>query len=183
MLSKGRARKSPRRHRASRREIQGLQKELHAIDHELDRIADAHLRKVGPRGETPAALAQRIVSERDAYRWFEDRPARFASGTGISDRDMTALSDARQRVGELIDHLAARLPAPADLRMRTLWRTRTPTSSRPPSMVRPRVPGRRVPLAYGRERDSGMALARALEELELVQMAATKARWIDPNVA
>ncbi|MGO9683078.1 MAG: AAA domain-containing protein [Beijerinckiaceae bacterium] len=163
------------------REIQGLQKELHAIDHELDKIADAHLRKVGPRGETPAALAQRIVSERDAYRWFEDRPARFASETGISDRDMTALSDARQRVGELIDHLAVRLPATADLPdADTVARWHADlVAAAEHGVAASTGPARSLRITTVTV-DSAIALAQALEGLALVQMADAKARWIAP---
>ena len=162
-------------------EIQGLQKELHAIDHELDKIADAHLRKVGPRGETPAALAQRIVSERDAYRWFEDRPARFASETGISDRDMTALSDARKRVGELIDHLAVRLPAQADLPdADTVARWNADLIAAAEHGAAASTGPARSLRITAVTADGAIALAQALERLTLVQEAATKARWIDP---
>jgi AAA domain len=97
------------------KELQGLQKHIRAIDHELDAIASAHLTKIGPRGETPAELAQRVVAEREAFRWFSDRPLRFASETGLADRDMAALSEARRRCGDLIDHLKANLPSPSDL--------------------------------------------------------------------
>lgn len=44
------------------KELDGLRKRIAKIDHELDSIALAHLAKIGPRGETPAELAQRIVA-------------------------------------------------------------------------------------------------------------------------
>jgi AAA domain len=43
------------------RELEGLRKRIGDIDYELDAIALAHLTKLGPRGETPAELAQRVV--------------------------------------------------------------------------------------------------------------------------
>ena len=97
------------------KEIQELRQRVQAIDRDLESIAEAHLSKVGPRAETPAELAKRIVSERNAYRWFADRPARFASESGIADLDVLAAAEARRRIGDLIDHLGVVLPAPADL--------------------------------------------------------------------
>jgi very-short-patch-repair endonuclease len=97
------------------KEIQGLRAQLQSIDRELEDIAQAHLSKIGPRGETPAEVAKRITLERDVYAWFSDRPLRFASETGITDLDVLAATDARRRVGELIDHAGAVLPAPTDL--------------------------------------------------------------------
>ena len=96
-------------------ELDGLRKRIIAIDQELDTIATSHLTKIGPRGETPAELALRVVAERDVYRWFGDRPIHFASETGLSDQDITALFEARVRCGDLIDHLRASLPSPMDL--------------------------------------------------------------------
>ena len=96
-------------------ELDGLRKRINAIDQELDTIAIAHLTKIGPRGETPAELALRVVAERDAFRWFVDRPLRFASETGLGDQDIAALFEARVRCGDLIDHLKAKLPSPLDL--------------------------------------------------------------------
>ena len=96
-------------------EIKELRLRVSGIDLDLENIAEAHLTKVGPRGETPADLAKRIVSERDAHRWFADRPARFTSESGIADLDVLAASEARRRIGELIDHVGVVLPAPTDL--------------------------------------------------------------------
>jgi hypothetical protein len=96
-------------------EIDGLRQRIGAIDHELDSIAAPHLSKIGPRGESPAELAQRIASERKAFEWFVDRPLRFAAETGLTDPDMNALADARARVADLIDHLNTSLPSPSDV--------------------------------------------------------------------
>src|ERR1700737_2748462 len=96
-------------------EIAGLRQRLGMIDDELDSIARAHFSKIGPRGETPAQLAQRVVNDRERFRWFVDRPPNFVSETGLSDPEMVRLAAARRRVGILIDHLEAALPSPADL--------------------------------------------------------------------
>src|SRR5260370_28035760 len=65
------------------RELEGLRKRIGEIDQEFDAIASTHLAKIGPNGVRPAELAQRIVAEREAFRWFVDRPARFASETQL----------------------------------------------------------------------------------------------------
>lgn len=96
-------------------EIAGLQQRIASIDSDLDSIAAAHLSKIGPRAETPAELAQRVVKEREAFQWFTDRPRRFTSETRIGESDIASLTNARRRVGKLLDHLQAALPSPADL--------------------------------------------------------------------
>ena len=96
-------------------ELNGLRQRIAAIDVELDRMAMAHLTKIGPRGETPAEVAKRIVAERDAFSWFTDRPQRFASETSLDERTLAALFAARTRCADLIDHLSAALPSPHDL--------------------------------------------------------------------
>jgi very-short-patch-repair endonuclease len=96
-------------------ELDGLRQRIAAIDFELDKMATAHLTRIGPRGETPAEVAKRIVAERDAYVWFKDRPHRFASETSLEERLLSELFAARSRCGDLIDHLHAKLPSPQDL--------------------------------------------------------------------
>lgn len=97
------------------RELQGLQQRIRAIDLELDSLAAAHLTKIGPRAETAAELAQRIVKERETYGWFTDRPPRFSAETALSDREITALYEARRRCKDLLDHLEAALPSSTDI--------------------------------------------------------------------
>jgi very-short-patch-repair endonuclease len=96
-------------------ELDGLRKRIVNIDSELDKIASVHLTKIGPRGETPAELARRIVAEHDAFSWFTDRPSQFASETPLDEKDIASLFSARRRCGDYIDHLHATLPAPLDL--------------------------------------------------------------------
>jgi hypothetical protein len=93
-------------------EIDGLQKRVEAIDHELDSIAAAHFSKIGPRGELPAALAQRIVGERAAHAWFTDRPSSFVAETGLTEPALASLGAARRRAGDLLDHIHVELPVP-----------------------------------------------------------------------
>jgi hypothetical protein len=97
------------------RELQELQQLIRAIDRQLEGIAAAHLTKIGPRAETPAELAQRVVKERDAYAWFADRPPRFSAEIPFSDREITALYEARRRCNDLLDHIGAYLPSSTDI--------------------------------------------------------------------
>ncbi len=97
------------------RELQGLQQQICTIDLELDNLAAAHLTKIGPRAETPAELAQRIVKEREAYAWFSDRPLKFSAETALADQEIMALYGARRRCKDLLDHLEARLPSSIDV--------------------------------------------------------------------
>jgi very-short-patch-repair endonuclease/transcription elongation GreA/GreB family factor len=106
------------RHSAIRRmevEIDGLRQRIKAIDDELDSIAMAHLSNIGPRGETPAELARRAVTEPETFAWFTDRPTVFAAQVGFSTEDVAALGDARRRIGDLLDHLESDLPSSAQL--------------------------------------------------------------------
>ncbi|WP_131194912.1 AAA domain-containing protein [Lichenihabitans psoromatis] len=96
-------------------EIVKLRQRIAAIDVDLDRIASVQALRIGPRQETPADLARRIASEREAYAWFTDRPIAYASETVLRDTDLRDLSGARRRVADLIDHRSAVLPSPADL--------------------------------------------------------------------
>ncbi len=106
------------RHAAIRRceaEIVKLRGRLAAIDTELDTLAAAQAERIGPRAETPAELALRLAGSRAAYAWFSDRPERYLAETDLTDADLAALTAARRRIGDLIDHRDAVCPAPADL--------------------------------------------------------------------
>ena len=106
------------RRRAIRRlelEIDGLRKHIRAIDGELDSIAIAHLSQIGPRGETAAQLARRVVAQQETFEWFTDRPTIYAAQTGLCSGDLAALAEARRRSRDLLDHLQAQLPSPAEL--------------------------------------------------------------------
>ena len=162
-------------------ELDGLRKRVGAIDQELDAIASAHLTKIGPRSETPAELAQRVVADREAFRWFVDRPLLFASETGLEDRSIAALFEARIRCGELIDHLNADLPSPLDLpdsETVVRWHDDLIASSelgeaagKGPARVL-RISAEFLPEA--------LALARTLDDLVRAHHAAETAQWIEP---
>jgi very-short-patch-repair endonuclease len=162
-------------------ELDGLRKRIVAIDKELDRIASAHLTKIGPRGETPAELAQRVVAERDAYRWFTDRPLRFASETGLEERALTALFEARTRCGEWIDHRKAKLPSPLDLPdQETVGRWHGDLVA---SAAHGESAGQgpaRVLRINAENAAKAQALAQTLDDLVCVHQAAAGARWIEP---
>ena len=162
-------------------ELDGLRKRIIAIDQELDTIALAHLTKIGPRGETPAELAQRVVAERDVFRWFVDRPLRFASEIGLSDQDITALFEARVRCGDLIDHLKANLPSPTDLPdANTLarWHDDLNAAATHAEAAR-RGPARALRIT-AENAAKAQALAQSLDNLARAHQAVASARWMEP---
>lgn len=161
------------------REIQGLQLEITKLDRELDRIAEAHLAKIGPRGETPSDLARRIIAEREAHAWFSDRPVRFASEAGISDDELTALIGARQRIGELLDHLGAVLPALHDVPATDVvsgWHADLVAAAQHEEVAS--VGPARALRVTADNSGEVLALARTLEDLARVLQAASNARWV-----
>jgi hypothetical protein len=161
-------------------ELDGLRKRIAAIDQELDAIASAHLTKIGPRGEMPAELAQRVVAEREAFQWFTDRPLRFASETGLEDRALRALFDARIRCGDLIDHLKAKLPSPLDLPDKDTvarWHDDLVASAEH-GQAAGNGPARALRISADNT-DKAQGLAQTLEDLVRVHNAAASARWIE----
>ncbi len=162
-------------------ELDGLRKRIVAIDQELDAIASAHLTKIGPRDETPAELAQRVVAEREAFRWFMDRPPRFASETSLDDRDVAALFEARIRCGEWIDHLKAKLPSPFDLPdgdTVARWHDDLVASTQH-SEAAGQGPIRALRISADNAAKS-LALAQTLDDLVQAHQAAASAHWIEP---
>ena len=162
-------------------ELDGLRKRVVAIDKELDAIASAHLTKIGPRDETPAELARRVVAERAAFRWFVDRPLRFASETGLEDQKITALFEARARCGDLIDHAKAKLPSPLDLPdADTVARWHDDLiGAAEHGQAAGQGPARTLRISADNAAPA-QVLAQTLEALVRVHQATASARWMDP---
>jgi hypothetical protein len=162
-------------------ELAGLRQRIGAIDQELDAIASGHLSKIGPRSETPAELARRVVAERDGFRWFVDRPLHFASETGLEDRSLAELFEARGRCGDLIDHLTAKLPSPLDLPDGdniAQWHDDLLASAEHGEAAG-QGPARvlRVTTHNAAEAE---AVAETLDDLVLAHQAVERATWIEP---
>lgn len=163
------------------KELDGLRKRIASIDQELDSIALAHFGKIGPRGETPAELAQRIVSEREAFRWFVDRPPRFVSETSLDDRNVTALFAARERCGELIDHLTTHMPSPLDLPAADViarWHEDL-VAATAQGQVAAQGPVRALRIGLDNIANA-QTLAQALDDLVWAHQTAAAARWLEP---
>jgi very-short-patch-repair endonuclease len=163
------------------KELEGLRKRIGEIDQELDAIASVHLSKIGPRGETPAELAQRVVAEREGFRWFVDRPPRFVSETPLEERDVAALFEARIRCGELIDHLMANLPSPLDLPdVETIARWHDDLmAAHEYRHAAGQGPARTLRIAAANA-PNAQALAQTLDALVLAHQDAMGAPWIEP---
>jgi very-short-patch-repair endonuclease len=156
-------------------------KRIEAIDRELDAIAELHFIKVGPRSETPAELAQRIVAERDAFAWFNDRPMRFVADTSLDDGKIADLFRARTRCGDLIDHLDVTLPSPLDLpdSETILGWHRDLIGASEQKHVADQGPARALRITRDNA-EQALKVAQALDELALIHQAAMTARWVDP---
>ena len=163
------------------KELEGLRKRVGEIDQELDAIALAHLAKLGPRGETPAELAQRVVAEREAFQWFVDRPLCFVAETSLDERDVTALFDARIRCGELIDHLSADLPSALDLPdAETIARWHDDLiAAAEHGQAAGQGPARTLRI-NAENAAKAQALAQTLDDLVRAHKAAITARWVEP---
>jgi Rad3-related DNA helicase len=163
------------------KELEGLRKRIGEIDHELDAIASAHLSKIGPRGETPAELAQRVVAEREAFRWFVDRPLRFVQETSLEDRDIAGLFEARAHCGELIDHLNADLPSALDLPdTDTIARWHDDLiAAAEHGQAAGQGPVRNLRISAENAAEA-QGLAQTLDDLFRAHQATTSARWLDP---
>jgi hypothetical protein len=156
-------------------------KRIDAIDRDLDGIAEQHFTKVGPRSETPAELAQRVVAERDAFSWFSDRPTRFVTDTSLSDGKLDDLFDARLRCGDLIDHLDVTLPSPLDLpNAETIiaWH-RDLIAASEQKQAADQGPARALRITSDNA-NLALQIAQSLDELALIHQTATTAWWIDP---
>jgi hypothetical protein len=141
----------------------------------------AHLTKLGPRGETPAELAQRVVAERESFKWFIDRPLRFVSETSLEEKDIDALFEARVRCGELIDHLNADLPSPFDLPdANTIARWHDDLiAAAEHGQAAGQGPVRNVRIS-AENAAKAQGLAQTLDDLVRAHKAASNARWLDP---
>jgi very-short-patch-repair endonuclease len=162
-------------------ELDGLRKRIAGIDIELDAIASAHLTKIGPREETPAELARRIVGERDAFSWFTDRPTHFVSETDLEERDVAALFSARRRCGDLIDHLNTTLPAALDLPDAsevTRWHEDLIASAEQ-SQLAAQGPIRSLKLS-AEAVPGALAVAHMLDSLIHAYEVTASAKWLDP---
>ncbi len=163
------------------KELEGLRRRIGEIDQELDAIASTHLAKIGPNGERPAELAQRIVAECEAFRWFVDRPPRFVSETRLEERDVAVLFAARIRCGELIDHLTASLPSPFDLpNADTIaqWHNDLVAAAEH-GQAASQGPVRTLRISSENSANA-QALAQTLDDLVCAHQAAMSARWIEP---
>jgi very-short-patch-repair endonuclease len=163
------------------KELEGLRKRIGEIDQELDRIASAHLTKIGPRDETPAELAQRVVAERGAFQWFVDRPERFVSETSLEERNVAALFEARVRCGELIDHLTTDLPSPLDLPdADTIARWHNDlVAAAEHGKAAGQGPARSLRITAENAAEA-QSLAQTLDDLVRTHRATTSARWLEP---
>ena len=121
------------------------------------------------------------MGERETHRWFVDRPSKFAAETGLNDSNMAALGEARRRVGVLLDHLEATLPAPADLPTADTVRAWHEDLVRANELERTAQAGPILSLRIASDAvDQALALANAVEALAATHPTSLGTTWLEP---
>jgi len=87
------------------RDIIETRQEISDLDDEVADIASGNLQPFSGVPELPFDVVKTLITDRDAYSWFGDRPAGFLTGTDplISKVDMAR--DARLRLADELKHL------------------------------------------------------------------------------
>ncbi len=110
---------NPQRQRNFIRELDARiaqnRKVLCEINSQIAEIATRHLSAVPGSSDSPYEVAKQVVADRPIYDWFTDRPDRQFADTGISEPAITALADARRRVGVDLEFLNEDIPSPSNL--------------------------------------------------------------------
>ncbi len=93
--------------------------ELHAkivtVDRNISEFANRHMQKYPFRGQevSPEELARVAMQEADTHQWFDDTPSAFPDAW-VSEADISALRQARIKVGQDIIYLGLSLPVVDD---------------------------------------------------------------------
>jgi hypothetical protein len=97
------------------RDAAGTRRRIDDIDDEVASIARVNLRRLPGFVDVPLDLAKKLIAEPDPYAWFDDRPERLLSETGLSVAAVDAVRAARIRVEHQLSHIDERLPVLAEL--------------------------------------------------------------------
>jgi len=97
------------------RDAAGTRRRIDDIDDEVASIARVNLRRLPGFVDVPSDVAKKLIDEPDPYSWFDDRPERLLSETGLSVAAVDAVRAARIRVGHQLSHIDEQLPALAEL--------------------------------------------------------------------
>lgn len=95
--------------------------QLHAkiahVDHTVTAYAEKHMRNYSFQGRevTPEEMAKLVMDQADEHQWFDDEPPATKDGKlTFEDSDISALRQARLKVGTDLGYLNSSLPPPDD---------------------------------------------------------------------
>ncbi|RJG05356.1 DUF559 domain-containing protein [Noviherbaspirillum cavernae] len=93
--------------------------QLHAkianVDHAVTTYAEKHMRSYTFQGKevTPEEMAKLVLEQAEEHQWFDDEPPATKDGKlPFDDSDISALRQARLKVGADLGYLGSSLPAP-----------------------------------------------------------------------
>ncbi len=162
-------------------EIVKIRHRMAAIDVELEAIAQHQTAPIGPGAVAPADLARKLDTARDTHSWFTDRPLSFVQDTGLTDEIMTALAEARQEAGDLLDHGDTALPdldALPRAETAACWHEDL-VRARSVATTAAQGPAPDLHIAPDRIEDADRAV-KALRDLAASWEDALRLRWIEP---
>jgi hypothetical protein len=96
-------------------DVAATRRRIDDIDDEVAGIARVNLRRLPGFVDVPLDVAKKLIAEPDPYPWFDDRPERLLSESGLSVAAVDAAHDARIRVANQLSHIDEELPAPGEL--------------------------------------------------------------------
>jgi hypothetical protein len=97
------------------RDVAATRRRIDDIDDEVAGIARVNLRRLPGFVDLPLDVAKKLIAEPDPYAWFDDRPERLLSESGLSVAAVDAARDARIRVENQLSHIDEELPSPGEL--------------------------------------------------------------------
>jgi hypothetical protein len=97
------------------RDVAATRRRIADIDDEVASIARVNLRRLPGFVDVPLDVAKKLIAEPDPYSWFDDRPERLLSESGLAVEAVDAARDARIRVENQLWHIDEQLPTPGEL--------------------------------------------------------------------
>jgi hypothetical protein len=97
------------------RDVAATRRRIDDIDDEVASIARVNLRRLPGFADVPGEVTKKLIAEPDPYSWFDDRPERLLSESGLSVSAVDAARDARIRVENQLAHIDEEIPEPDEL--------------------------------------------------------------------
>lgn len=101
---------------AAEEKLNQLHAKIANVDQTVAAFASKHMRNYSFQGRevTPEEMSKLVLQDAEKHQWFDDEPTAAADKLPFGDADISALRDARVKVGQDILYLSASLPTPDD---------------------------------------------------------------------